>query len=90
MRTFPKSFVIQLVNFTNLDSHQRWDEAHDAPTPCEEVMLRIQLPCRPAQILWDCPEQIDGPQELAFEYFDGLLTVKIPQISFTGLIAIHE
>ena len=89
-RSYPKSMVIQLVNFTNLDSHQRWDEAHLAPASWKEVMVRIQTSRQPAQILWDCPERIDGPQELGFEYLEGTLTVKIPQINFTGLLNIHE
>jgi dextranase len=89
-RNYPKTLVIQLVNFASLDSHQRWDAAHEAPLPCQEVVVRIQIPQRPAQVLWDYPERIDGPQELGFEYSNGLLTVTIPHIHFTGLIAIHE
>jgi hypothetical protein len=90
VRSYPRTMVIQLINFTSLDSHQRWDEAHDAPVPCEEVVVRIQISKRPAQVLWDCPEQIDGPQAMDFEYSDGSFAVKIPQIHFTGLIAVHE
>jgi len=89
-RSYPKTLVIQLVNFAGLDSHQRWDEAHKAPISCEEVIVKIQIPQRPAQVFWDCPEQIDGPQELGFEYSEGSLTLKIPHLDFTGLIAIHE
>jgi dextranase len=88
-RRYPKNTVIQLVNFTGIDAHQRWDETHATPIPCEEVMLRIQISHRPTQVLWDCPE-IDIHQEVRFEYSDGSLTVKIPKINFIGLIAIHE
>lgn len=89
-RSYPKTLVIQFVNLAGLDVHQRWDEAHDAPVPCEEVVVRIQFSRRPTQVLWDCPEQIDGPRELGFEYSNATLTVKLPQIYFTGLVAIHE
>ncbi|MGE5378260.1 MAG: glycoside hydrolase family 66 protein [Bacteroidota bacterium] len=89
-RSYPAATIIQLINFTNLPPHQRWDEGHDAPAPCEDVEVRIQVPERPAQVLWDCPERSDGPQELDFTYAEGLLTLKIPKIYFTGLIAVHE
>jgi dextranase len=89
-RRHPEDIVVHVVNFTNLDASQRWDEAHPAPTLCEEATLRIQIPYPPAQVLWDCPEQLDGPQVMDFEYSDGTLTVKIPQINITGLIAIYE
>lgn len=89
-RSYPKSFVIQLVNFSGLDSHQRWDEAHAAPTPCQNISIKIQMPQRPAQIFWDCPEQTTGPQALSFEYSNGVLTIHIPHINFIGLVSTHE
>ncbi len=89
-RTYPKKIVVELVNFTNLGPNQRWDEAHAAPTPCQNVYIRIQLPQRPAQIFWDCPEHTNGPQVLNFEHSNGTLTFQIPQINFIGLVAIHE
>jgi dextranase len=89
-RNDPAAMIIQLINFTNLGPHRRWDEEHDAPAPCEDVVVRIQFPKRPAQVLWDCPERSDGSQALVFKYSEGLLTLKIPQIFFTGLIAVHE
>jgi dextranase len=89
-RKHPGSIVIQVVNFVKLDPHQRWDEPHAAPSCCQEVILRIQLSQRPSQVVWDCPELIDGPQILEADYSGGTLTVKIPQIDSTGMIAIHE
>ena len=89
-RRHPQGMVIHLVNFTNLDANQRWDDAHHAPTPCEDITLRIQMPDPPAKVLWDRPEQIDGPQVLEADYSDGTLVVRIPKIDITGLIAIHE
>jgi hypothetical protein len=82
--------VIQLINFTGLDSHQHWNNTHPAPSPCADATLGIQFPRQPAQVVWDCPEQNNGPQILQTYYSDGMLTVKIPQIHFTGLIVIHE
>jgi dextranase len=90
VRRYPKSFVIQLVNFSGLDPHQRWDEAHAAPTVYRNVSVNIQMSQGPAQIFWDCPELIGGPQALTFEYSNGTLTFQIPQINFIGLVAIYE
>jgi len=89
-RSYPKKMVLELVNFTNLGTHPRWDESHAAPVPCQNVSTKIQMSQRPAQIFWDCPEQINGPQALNFEYSNGTLTFQIPQIKFIGLVAIHE
>ena len=89
-RRYPKSLVIQLVNFHGLDPHQPWDEAHPFPTPCRKVSIRIQRSQRPSQIFWDCPEQTDGPRALSFEHFNGTLTFQIPQINFIGLVAVHD
>ncbi|HLO17199.1 MAG TPA: glycoside hydrolase family 66 protein [Anaerolineales bacterium] len=89
-RKYPKLLVVQLVNFSGLDPHQRWDKEHVAPTLCENVFVKIETPQPPSQILWDCLEQIDGPQVLNFEYSNGTLTFQIPQIHFIGLVAIHE
>ena len=89
-RSYPKKMVLQLVNFTNLDPHQRWDEVHVSPAPRQNISIRIQVPQRPAQIFWDCPEQINGPQLLNFEHSNGILTFQIPQINFIGLVTIHE
>lgn len=89
-RHYPKSLVVQMVNFTGFDSHQRWDEAHAAPALCQNVSVTIQTSQQPAQIFWDCPEQTNGPQILNFEYSNEVLTFQIPQINFIGLIAIHE
>jgi len=89
-RCYPNSLSVQLVNFNGLDLHQRWDEAHAAPTPCCNVSIKIKMAERPAQIFWDCPEQTDGPQILDFEYTDGTLTFQIPQINYIGLVAIYE
>jgi dextranase len=89
-RTYPKKMVVQWVNLSGLDPHQRWDDAHAAPTPCRKVSIKIQMPQRPAGIFWDCPEQTSGPQAVNFEHADGILTFQIPQINFIGLVAIHE
>jgi dextranase len=90
VRSYPKSLVLQLVNFSGLDRHQRWDEAHIAPTPCQNVSVKISMPQRPTQIFWDCPEQTNGPQALNFEHSNGTLTFQIPLINFIGLVAIRE
>jgi hypothetical protein len=89
-RHYPSLFSVRLVNFNRLDPHQRWDEAHAAPTPRQNVSVKIQMDKRPSQIFWDCPEQTDGPQVLDFEYTDGTLTFQIPQINYIGLVAIYE
>jgi dextranase len=89
-RRCPKILVVQLVNFNDLDPHLSWNEAHPFPTPRRKVSIRIQMSQRPSQIFWDCPEQIDGPHELNFEYSSGTLTFQIPQINFIGLVAILD
>ncbi|HKG53472.1 MAG TPA: glycoside hydrolase family 66 protein [Anaerolineales bacterium] len=89
-RRYPKSLMVQLVNFNGLDSHLRWNEAHPFPTPCWKVSIRIQMSQRPSQIFWDCPEKNDRPQALDFEYANGKLTFQVPQINFIGLISIHD
>ena len=89
-RHYPNLFVIHIVNFNGLDPHQRWDAAHPAPTPCQNISIKIQLEQRPLKIFWDCPEQGDGPRALDFEYTEGSLTLQIPQINFIGLVAIYE
>jgi len=90
VRRYPESLSIQLVNFSGLDPHQRWDESHAAPTIRENVIVKIQVPHRPSHVLWDVPKQIQGPRELSFEYDDGTLIFQLPQIHFIGLISIHE
>lgn len=90
VRSYPKAMVIQLVNLTGLYRHQHWNEVHSTPAACKDVILRLQSPVRPAQILWDCPEQTSGPQILESEYSDGTLKVRIPKINFIGLVVIHE
>ncbi len=89
-RRHPKSLSVQLVNFNGLDPHQRWDEVHAAPIPCQKVSIIIWMDNRPSQIFWDCPEQAEGPQTLDFEYTNGILTFQIPQINYIGLVAIRE
>jgi dextranase len=89
-RRYPNSLSIQLVNFNGLDPHQRWDEAHAAPVPCQNISIKIKIDRRPSRIFWDCPELPDGPQALDFEYTDGILTFQIPQINYIGLAAIYE
>jgi len=90
VRKYPGSLIVQLVNFSGLDSHQRWEEEHALPAPCENVVLRIEMQGRPSQIFWDAPENSTGLQSLSFEYENGILTSQIPQIYFIGLVAIHE
>jgi dextranase len=90
VRRHAKSLMIQLVNFSGLSPHQRWDEMHATPTPCQNIPIKITGVQRPAQVLWDCPERIEGPQSLSFAYADGTLTFRIPYIDFLGLVAIHE
>jgi len=89
-RRYPKSLVVQVVNFSGLDPQQRWDETHAAPIPRQDISIKIQILQRPTQIFLDCPEQTDGPQVLKFEHSNGTLTFQIPQINFIGLVAIHE
>jgi len=89
-RRYRKALSIQLVNFNGLDPHQRWDEAHAAPAPCQNISIKIQIDNRPSQIFWDCPELTAGPEALDFEYTDKTLTFQIPQISYIGLVAIYE
>ena len=89
-RRFPGFLVLTLVNFAALDSHQRWDEAHQAPTPSSDVSIKIQMPKRPARVFWDCPEAADGPRSLWFDHSEGILTIEIPQISLIGLVAIYD
>jgi dextranase len=90
VRNYPKSFVVQLVNFTGLDPHQRWDEGHTASTLCKDVSIEIQLSRRPTQIFWDCPELTKGPQALDFDYANEVLKFQVPQIHLIGLVAIYE
>ncbi|MBI2331650.1 MAG: hypothetical protein HYU84_05735 [Chloroflexi bacterium] len=90
VRHHPKILVLQMVNFTDLGPHQQWDVVHAAPTPRQNILVKIQISKQPAQILWDCPEQLEGPQAIDFEYSNGVLTFHIPQINYTGLVAIYE
>jgi len=89
-RWHSKSLTLQLVNFNGLDLRQRWDEAHAAPIPCENISIRVQFPLRPAQVLWDCPENNEGPQALKFEISAEGLTFQIPHLNFIGLVLIHD
>lgn len=88
-RKFPGSQILQLVNFSGLDPHQRWDESHAAPTPRSNVDIRIRTDHEPSHIHWDCPEADNGPQPLRFDYSNGVLMFQIPHIHFTGLVTIH-
>jgi dextranase len=89
-RRHPKQLVIHLINFTNLASSPHWDEAHDFPATCQNILIRIQIQHRPSQIFWDCPEETHGLQLFDFEHSNETLTVQIPHINFLGLIAIYE
>jgi dextranase len=89
-RHHPKLIVLQMVNFSGLDPHQQWDMVHAAPSSRQHVAIKIQMVQRPAQVLWDCPEQLEGPQAIHFQHANGILTFYIPQINFTGLVAIYE
>jgi dextranase len=89
-RKYSGSLVLQLVNLSGLDPHQRWDEEHALPNPCENMTVRVEMNKYPSQILWDAPENTIGPQSLSFEYDSGTLTFQIPHIYLTGLVAIHE
>jgi dextranase len=89
-RRYPKQLVIHLVNFTNLPSGQHWKEAHAAPTPCREALIKVRMTQRPSRVFWDCPEQTHGVQLLDFQYSNETLTIQVPHISFLGLIAIYE
>jgi len=89
-RSYPEKMVLQFVNVTGLGPHPCWDVVHSPPTPCQNVSIGIRMSQRPAQIFWDCPEQNHGPQRVNFEHADGMLTFQIPQINFTGLVAIYE
>jgi dextranase len=89
-RKYPELLVLQLVNLSELDPHQRWDEEHALPKPYENIVLRIEMYQRPSQIFWDAPENLAGPQPLTFEYDSRLLTFQIPHIHLTGLVVIYE
>jgi dextranase len=89
-RKYPESLVLHLVNLSGLDPHQRWDEEHALPTPCENLLVRIEMYQRPSKVFWDSPENSAGPQPLNFEYKSGILIFQIPHIHLTGLVAIHE
>jgi dextranase len=90
IRRNPEGYAIQLVNFTGLDSHPRWNEVHAAPSLREQISIKIQMPRRPSQVFWDAAEQTKGLQELQFEYNDGILSFQIPQINYIGLIIIYD
>ncbi len=89
-RHHPRVLVIQMVNFSSLDSHQQWDVIHTAPTPRQNVLATIQISKQPVQVFWDCPELLEGPLAIDFEYSNGVLTFHIPKINYTGLVAIYE
>lgn len=90
VRRYPQTLSVQLINFSGLDLHQRWDDVHAAPRTREKVDVKIQVAKRPSHVIWDVPEQTRGPLELSFEFNDGMLIFQIPQIHFIGLITIHE
>lgn len=90
VRRYPQTLSVQLVNFNGLDPHQRWDEFHAVPIIRENVTVKIQVPQPPSRVIWDAPEQAQGPLELSFDYNDGMLIFQIPQIHFIGLITIHD
>lgn len=89
-RNYPNASTIQFVNFSGLDPHQRWDEHHASPTPHQSIPVKIQMPHKPSQIFWDCPEQSQGLMPLNFEYSNGTLTFQLPQIHFIGLVVLHD
>ena len=88
-RRHANSLILHLVNFNGLTLRRRWNEAHEPPTPCQNVPLRIRSPRRPAQVLWDCPENA-CPQALELEYSADVLTFAIPHINFIGLVLLHD
>jgi hypothetical protein len=89
VRSFPGKMSLQLVNFTDLGPHLRWDEDHPAPTPCVNVSVSIQRSQSPTRIIWDSPEQ-NKCHLLDFEYSNGTLMFQIPQINYTGLVVIYD
>jgi dextranase len=89
-RNFPNATTIQFVNFSGLDPHQRWEEAHASPVPRQNIAVKIQMPHQPSRIFWDCPEETQGLLPLKFGYSNGTLTFQIPQINFTGLVVLYD
>jgi len=89
-RPHAQSVVLHFVNFNGLDPHQRWDEAHELPTPSRNLSVSVRCPRQPARVLWDSPENGEGPQSLAFESFDNGIKFQIPHIQFIGLVIIHD
>ena len=90
VRHHPKALAIHFVNFTGLNMALQWDEAHPAPTACQNVLVRLQTSRRPDRVLWDCPERSEGLQVLDFEFLNGELHFTLPQLNNMGLISIHE
>ncbi len=89
-RKHPELLVVQLVNLSGLNSHQRWDEEHVFPSACKSLFVRVEMEHSPSHIFWDAPENSEGPQPLSFEHNSGILTFQIPPIYLTGLVAIYE
>ena len=90
VRAHAQSIVLHFVNFNGLGPHQRWDEAHAAPAPCLNLSVSVRFPRRPAQVLWDSPQNGEGPQPLEFEYAGDAIAFQIPHIHFIGLVTIHD
>lgn len=88
-RNYTDASAVQFVNFSGLDLHQRWDETHTSPTARKNVSIKIQLSHEPSQLFWDCPEQMQVAP-LDFEYSNGTLMFQIPQITYLGLVVIHD
>ena len=88
-RNFPDATAIQVVNFSGINSRQRWDDAHTSPTPREDVAIKIHRSHVPAEVLWDCPEETQLVA-LDFEYSNGMLAFQIPQINYAGMVVIHD
>lgn len=85
----PDGLCISLVNMTGLDN-PCWNVAHPAPTPCQELPVRLKYPQEPGWAFWACPEQDSGPQALDFKFDSGELRFVIPYLRYSGVINIHD
>lgn len=89
-RKLPDGMVINLVNFSGQGNNSRWDERHEAPAECQDLKIRIAADKKPEKILWACPEAVEGPSALDFEYDHGQVSISLPSLNLLGVIYLYE
>lgn len=83
--------IVHLINLLGLESAEWNAPRHEGPRFLKEVCVRIRTPVRPRQVYFISPDSEDlSARSLAFEYANGVVTVRIPGLKYWDLIVLQK